>query len=127
LSTQIGSKARRKLYDLAKGGSATARVAVASVCGGELAHVYPDIAFVRLRLLAHHSESEVQAAVVEAINRVASHQWTGALRESTAWANDRESQSAGVNCLAHLLNLDQYADGITPPGHRHRTVARQQR
>jgi hypothetical protein len=114
LSTQIGSKARRKLYDLAKGGSATAHVAVAAVCGGELAHVYPDIAFVRLRLLAQHSEPEVQAAVAEAINRVASNQWPRALRESTTWVKDGTSQTVGVNCLAHLLNLDQYADRITP-------------
>jgi hypothetical protein len=114
LSTQIGSKARRKLYDLAKGGSATAHIAVAAVCGGELAHVFPDIAFVRLRLLAQRSVPEVQAAVVEAMNRVASHQWPRALRESTTWVKDRASQSVGVNCLAHLLHLDQYANRIIP-------------
>lgn len=102
LSTQLGSRARRKLYELARPNSPVG-AAVAAVCGGELAQVYPDIALVRLRRLAQHRASDVQTAVVNAMTRLADHQWSKALREAIKWAADADSRTVGVNCLAGLL------------------------
>ncbi len=69
LSEQIGRDVRRQLYDWARSANAaeTIHLAVAAVCGGQLARAYPQIAFTRLRHLAVRQNATVQESVFEGL------------------------------------------------------------
>ena len=69
LSEQIGRDVRPQLYESirSRGAAESTHLAVAAVCGGQLARAYPQIALTRLRHLAVRQNAIVQESVFDGL------------------------------------------------------------
>ena len=117
LSEQIGRDVRRQLYDWARSANAaeSTHLAVAAVCGGQLARAYPQIAFTRLRHLAVRQNATVQESVFEGLAGLIQERTLrrGVLAEVADWVGGQEPRrSAGLRAFLRLAQREENGEVV---------------
>lgn len=112
LSEEIGRDVRRQLYDWARttGAGEAIHLAVASVCAGQLARHYPQIALTRLRHLVVRPNAIVQESVFDSLTRLAGEPalYFSVVGEVSRWVHEEEPRrSAGLRAFLRLATPEE--------------------